>query len=442
MTGGSDAEGGEELADYDLLAEIDAGMDFRAARETIQNYDIALAQRIEAFQVLGSLSAQAVHVARPLAPLGITPEKHASLGARVDPDWLQYTSHTHGRIQGNFHSLTNAFEWIGNAYRLTRSLQLAANHVLPNATQRIREAEQAIFNAQSYSDFWTAEQKVTGEVLLTPGGRCVFCTVWVMLNEVSEKFRKAIQPPTFLYVPAFIEPPRHGRIKKGFLARLIEADLAENIDLATDYYVAIHCGSEHDKPLQPWFGEIIKCLKRLAPEDVAHGFEKLTATVHHADRQVVCDTDVVKAYTVLCLNYLRKVQERMSDYAETSGQGRKDPTYAFNFHNSTLNNSPVGSRVESISYSISNVVNQGNQDLGDALDAVKEAILADDLGEEERSGLLDNVEYLAQAAEASPESRKPGMIRSALAALAAAATVGTQLNQALESWGAVLSSIL
>lgn len=56
--------------------------------------------------------------------------------------------------------------------------------------------------------------------------------------------------------------------------------------------------------------------------------------------------------------------------------------------------------------------------------------------------LLDNVGYLAEAAQAPPEKRNRGIIKSVLAALTAAATSGVELSKAMDTWGAVLHKLV
>ncbi|UGT42679.1 hypothetical protein LTV02_04470 [Nocardia yamanashiensis] len=429
----------DDAEHYDLLAAIDTEMDGQVARKAIRNYDTLLREQNRIFQVLKDLSGQAVQIAAPLERIDIRGLPADAAMRRISEGCDRPENHP----QSTLHSLENAAGWISNAFNISKSLSISGPPAPENTLKRIAAAKSAVHSASYVAHHWTKHKIETdGRALGRIGRSCAFCAMQNELYRISEKFEIAAKRPTYLWVPRYVQPPRHGRIRKGFLARLIAEDIAEHIDSATDYYVAMHGDNSHDLPLQPWFTEIYQCLKRISPDAIANDFLTLTKGVEYADLQFIPNLTVVRAYTVLCLNYLREVQQRMNDYAEASGQGRREPTYAFNIHNSTLNNTTVGSRVESISYSISNVINQGNQELGDALEAVKQAILKDDLGDQKRGELLDNVEYLAQAAETAPENRKAGMIRSALAALTTAATAGTQLNQALESWGSALSGIL
>ena len=62
----------------------------------------------------------------------------------------------------------------------------------------------------------------------------------------------------------------------------------------------------------------------------------------------------------------------------------------------------------------------------------------DDLDEDQRRDLLDNVGYLAEAAQAPPERRNRGIVKSVLATLKVAAISGGALNQAMDTWGEIL----
>ncbi|MET9436484.1 hypothetical protein [Streptomyces sp. NPDC006551] len=81
--------------------------------------------------------------------------------------------------------------------------------------------------------------------------------------------------------------------------------------------------------------------------------------------------------------------------------------------------------------------------MADALKGIQQAVLSQDgLEDSQRQDLLDNVEYLATAANTPPDQRNRGIITSVLLALSTAAATGDQLQRALDTWGAVLRSLL
>ncbi|OIJ63647.1 hypothetical protein [Streptomyces mangrovisoli] len=100
-------------------------------------------------------------------------------------------------------------------------------------------------------------------------------------------------------------------------------------------------------------------------------------------------------------------------------------------------------QIENINSTIAGVVQQGSPQLAEALQVLRQAVQDQGgLGDDERADLLDNVGYLAQAAQTPPERRNRGLVRSVLAALTVAASSGEEVRRAMEAWGGVLHGIL
>jgi hypothetical protein len=96
-----------------------------------------------------------------------------------------------------------------------------------------------------------------------------------------------------------------------------------------------------------------------------------------------------------------------------------------------------------IDSTIATVVQQGSLDVAAALKALKEAVLSQQgMADEQRAELLDNVAYLAEAAQTPPEQRNRGTVRAVLSALKIAATSGAELGKVYDAWDGVLHRLL
>jgi uncharacterized protein YpuA (DUF1002 family) len=108
-----------------------------------------------------------------------------------------------------------------------------------------------------------------------------------------------------------------------------------------------------------------------------------------------------------------------------------------NFYNSNIGQ--VGSQ-KNIKSTVAGVNQSGDREVARALRKLKQAVLAQhELGAQDQQDLLENIEDLEQANQASPEERKRGRIRAAWAALTTAATISTELAKAIDAWRSVLS---
>ncbi|MER6455976.1 hypothetical protein ABT270_25750 [Streptomyces sp900105245] len=146
------------------------------------------------------------------------------------------------------------------------------------------------------------------------------------------------------------------------------------------------------------------------------------------------------AYVAVALDYLAEVLERMPDYTEASGQGkRRDPVTVYgnvgaigDVHNSHI---AVADTVISIGASINAVAARGEPDVAAALRDLTQAVQrAPGLAEDRRAQLLDGVADVADAVVAPDEPRRLSRARNAMAAIASAAGTSSQLAHAVETW--------
>jgi hypothetical protein len=135
----------------------------------------------------------------------------------------------------------------------------------------------------------------------------------------------------------------------------------------------------------------------------------------------------------------RRLPRRTDRHAiqETPEQGPPEPRVSMDFRGSIIGQ--VGAKIANIDSTIGGVSHSGDSKVADALQALVEAVQAQhELAAEQRQDLLDNIEYLAQAAQSPPEKRSRGMVKAALEALTAAATTSTELSKVVDAWGSVL----
>ncbi|NQE86270.1 hypothetical protein [Nocardia terpenica] len=421
-------------------------MDGEEARRTIREFDQRLRERSETMITLfNKLSEQATILANSLERCLYEPSGLSEIRTPPPNDWnevIEPHHHSIGRL--DYYQLRNSHDWIISAWKLVqhelKHTQLGNYNNGANA--RIRLAADVIESAFQMARDYKRNESISGRSPLKLGLLCVSCGTWKYLDDIARVLQEAIRPPLFLAVPDEIHPPRHGYVNKGMLGRLVAADITDHIDDAWKQVARLSNNSE-PRSIGPWIAEVSNSLTKGLSGEVRHRFNLLTRDAARVDEFIDWDPDPIRAYYILCINYLTEVQERMSDYAESAGQGRLEPTHSVNFHGGTFYGGQFASQIANIESSISTVVNQGDSRLGEALATIEQAVLEEpNLGEQDRSDLLESVEYLADAARTPPEKRSRGMMKAALAAITTAATTGTQLNQAMESWGSVLHGIL
>ncbi|MFI6434843.1 hypothetical protein [Streptomyces sp. NPDC050759] len=295
-----------------------------------------------------------------------------------------------------------------------------------------------VFNFMSWDGIrdpeWFRRREFSTQEEFNAPARAVLAYLDIIEQRCRRKFRVC---ELVLDVPGQVHPPRHARVNEGILARLLAEDIAEQIGAGE----ALETSSAIGVPaVKNWWTDAWKVLSGFSGE-VSVGFSTLLRGLHQCDSPLVADPGALsRAYLSLGLDYLREVQERMPDYAEASGQ---EPRVSMNISGNTIYGGQFAAQIANIDSTIAGVVRQGGHEVADALKALEQAVLSQaGLDEDGRRDLLDNVEYLAQAAQAPPEQRNRGILRSALSALNIAATSGSDLRAALDSWAGVLHGLL
>ncbi|MFD7779019.1 hypothetical protein [Streptomyces sp. NPDC059753] len=258
------------------------------------------------------------------------------------------------------------------------------------------------------------------------------------LGIISERCQRRFRVRELvLDVPGEIHPPRHSRVNDGMLARLIAQDIAEQITAGEALESSMSGGRAGSNT---WWRDSWKALSGLDNE-VANGFRDVTRGFSMSDSPLIADPDAIsRAYVSLGVGYLREVLERMPDYAEASGQ---EPRISMTISGNTIYGGQFAAQIANINSTIAGVAQQGSHEVADALKALEQAVLSQEgLDEEQRRDLLDNVGYLAEAAQAPLEERNRGLLRSVLSSLSIAAASGSDLRHALDNWAAVLHGIL
>ncbi|MGW5658406.1 hypothetical protein [Streptomyces humi] len=261
------------------------------------------------------------------------------------------------------------------------------------------------------------------------------------LRELARRLREE-RPARVIPVPDDVRAPRHARLSDGVLARLLAEDLRGQIARCEALDASLAAGASAPPLVERWRRETAEFLRRRLGEEAALGFTRVTRGAAACANPLVPDPNsLAQAYLSFGRAYLEEVRERMPDYAEASGQSR--PEQQVNISGGTFVNAQFAGRIKNIDSTIAGVVQQGAPQLAEALKALERAVLGQaGLADDTRAELLDNVEYLAEAARTPPERRNRGLIRSVLAALTTAATGGEELHRALEAWGGVLRGIL
>jgi hypothetical protein len=102
-----------------------------------------------------------------------------------------------------------------------------------------------------------------------------------------------------------------------------------------------------------------------------------------------------------------------------------------------------GQTVSNINGHIAAMMSQGEPQVGAALQRLAEITLSDpELDQRTRAEVLETIEDLAEAAEAEPQGRKGGRIKGAIAVITAAAGAATQLGQAWQQRGPMITQHL
>lgn len=261
------------------------------------------------------------------------------------------------------------------------------------------------------------------------------------LKHGAKEIREFRLPEQLLDIPD-VHPPRHALLKKGVLARLVIEDLEAQIEAGRALEASWAAGRHEGLTTVAWRETVAEILKGLTP-DVAQGFMWLTFCSRACASSVVDTWLIERAYLTLSIIFLEEVRERMADYAEASGQGEPKSAVSMTFSGGTFFGGQFAAQIANIDSTIAGVVQHGSPDMAAALRALEQAVMTqDNLDEDQRRDLLDNVGYLAEAAQATPQKRNRGIVKSVLAALKLAAISGGALNQAMDAWGEILHKLV
>lgn len=265
--------------------------------------------------------------------------------------------------------------------------------------------------------------------------------VQALHDRIKETCQLLRQPPgELLIVPPETHPPRHAQLAQGHLGRLVVGDLAALVAKGADLEERLATGRADWSEALSWVQEADSLLKSsLQGVRLLFYAEK---SIKACRSPLVADPRLLaRAYTAFVLSYLREVQTRMPDYIEASGQQVPEPQVSMTFSGGTFIGGQFAARISNIHSTVAGIHQEGHVDVAEALRALQQAVVADSMDDDRRSDLLDNVEYLAQAAAAPAGERNRGLTRAAVGALTAAAAGGSALSQALESWGSVLQRL-
>lgn len=263
------------------------------------------------------------------------------------------------------------------------------------------------------------------------------------LTRWAEELTEIPASEQILSVPE-AHPPQYGRLNDGVLARLFSGNLDAQIRAGDLLQRSLAAGAAGHADVVAWINLVHGVLTQGLSNEVgrrfrhAAGGDGLLYAYAHAVPGVDT-TALASAYLALGLAYLQEVREHMPNYAEAAGQAVPQQV-SIHIDGGTFHGTQIAANIANTESIIAGVVQQGDPDLAGALKGLAEAVLAHDgLDDGQREDLLDKVDSLAEAAK-SPEKRRRGM--NALAALSAAATAGTELGKAMDTWGGLLHKLL
>ncbi|MBU6530737.1 hypothetical protein [Streptomyces mayonensis] len=293
----------------------------------------------------------------------------------------------------------------------------------------IRDALNARYGIGAYEDADDADNKSRRHL------ESAVQSLHDLIKETGQLLRRP--PGELLVVPEKTRPPRHAQLAQGRLGRLAAEDLADLVAKGMDLEQSLSTGRADWPEALAWTQEADAVLRSSLQGVRLDGDAE--RSIKACRSPLVADPRrLARASTVFVLSYLREVQARMPDYIEASGQQAPEPQVSMTFSGGTFIGGQFAARISNIHSTVAGIHQEGHVDVAEALRALQQAVVADNMDDNRRSDLLDNVEYLAQAAAAPAGERNRGLARAAMGALTAAATGGSALSQALESWGSVL----
>ncbi|MER5353104.1 hypothetical protein ABT093_22570 [Kitasatospora sp. NPDC002551] len=252
----------------------------------------------------------------------------------------------------------------------------------------------------------------------------------------------AVERPV-LDIPAERNPPRHGLLRHGIVGRALCEEIAEQRAAGEALRHAAAAGHPVVPAIRAWVAATAGVLDRgLTDEDAGQGLRQLTDGLRHCVRRTVPHPPAAAgAYLTLGLEYLEKLEQRMPDHIEASGQGPQPAPVTVHGNVGAINSQVTGSSivvaetVRGIEVSIGALDRDGRGDLATALQQLTAAVqLERAFAEDLRARLLDHVADVAEAAAEPDRPRALSRARLAMAALTGAAATSSQLAQTLTTW--------
>lgn len=219
------------------------------------------------------------------------------------------------------------------------------------------------------------------------------------IRKVATACREA-NPECLIHVPEGIHPPRHAVFGEGILSRLFAEDLSACIENCKETVAAVATATSVSPVILAWRDSTSRFLQRHLGSGVQFGFDSVMKSAGACSSPLVADPHALgRAFMALGLAYLEEVRGRMPDYAEASGQAAPEPRVSLTFSGGNYYGGQFAAQIANIRSSVAGVHQDGGAGIADALTALGQAVLAqENLDDDQRRDLLDNVEYLAGAA--------------------------------------------
>ncbi|SDD15651.1 hypothetical protein SAMN05216270_10272 [Glycomyces harbinensis] len=259
------------------------------------------------------------------------------------------------------------------------------------------------------------------------------------LQQLARSLRAFSVPDPLLPVLTTADPPRHARIKDGYLPRLVLEDLREAIEHGRelgDWEPATAGGNS----AAIWWFE--RCRKILAPLGTV--VVSLFPAADFEDAMLKWPLPNIGSITAavvrLGVEYLEKVAAKMPDYAEASGH---QVPVTMHFSGNTIYGGQFAGQLTNIDSTIVGIAKSGQGEVAKVLRDLGDAITADQgLDIAGRQNLLDNVADLAETVKAPPAECRRGRFKAALDAIKTSAETGTAVAKAMESAEPVLRQFM
>lgn len=251
------------------------------------------------------------------------------------------------------------------------------------------------------------------------------------VRKIPERFRRLanLLASSSKFNPApEAHPPRYERLQDGVLESDFKDDLQARIDRGYSLRLSMLKNTARLTELQEWSDKTAAMLTRCLSSETAQAFRRQTRGFQICKTPAIDKEALRSAYLELGLAYLEEVRERMPKYAEAAGQG---PRVSITISGGTFNGSQIAAHIANINSTITSVHQHGDPDVASALAELTEAVLSLEEEDERRPELLENVEYLAQAANTPPEKRKSGVIKSIFTTLRTAAASASETGDTI-----------